>query len=33
MNIGETILAIHDLHVEFPISIGTVRAVQAWISS
>ncbi|HOY76095.1 MAG TPA: ABC transporter ATP-binding protein, partial [Deltaproteobacteria bacterium] len=28
MNIGETILAIHDLHVEFPISIGTVRAVQ-----
>lgn len=28
MNIGDTILAIQDLHVEFPITIGTVRAVQ-----
>jgi oligopeptide/dipeptide ABC transporter ATP-binding protein len=28
MNPGDTILKIQDLHVEFPINIGTVRAVQ-----
>ncbi|HPI94025.1 MAG TPA: ABC transporter ATP-binding protein [Deltaproteobacteria bacterium] len=28
MNPGDTILSIQDLHVEFPINIGTVRAVQ-----
>ncbi len=29
MNVGETLLDIQDLTVEFPISIGTVRAVNA----
>ena len=28
MNTGDTILAIRDLYVDFPITIGTVRAVQ-----
>jgi oligopeptide/dipeptide ABC transporter ATP-binding protein len=28
MNVGETLLDIQDLKVEFPISIGTVKAVQ-----